>query len=134
MLADMRLPVSSTVAKRPQVGETIASGFRIRTHKLSLSTMTNVLPFPSKQDQGLWEPQKRLPKALKSQKMRKPPSQLRARQIVLQCRNLFLAALFGGLVMQYVMNSWLPNSHGFQQIAPLTSDEAGKEQRRNNQP
>ena len=82
--------------------------------------MTNVLPFPRKQELGQWEPQKRRLKALEAQKTRKLRSQLRARHVVLQCRNLFLAALVGGLVTQYVMHA-----HGIQQIASLTSYEAG---------
>ena len=114
----------ATVTKKPQGGENITSGFRIGGYRISSPAMTNVLPFPRKQGHSLWEPQERRQKA-KPQKMWKPRSQLRARQIILQCRNLFLAALVGGLVTQYAMNSWMPNSHSTQQPAPLASAGAG---------
>ena len=82
--------------------------------------MTNVLPFPRKQELGRWEPHMPRLTALNAQKTRKLRSQLRARHVVLQCRNLFLAALVGGLVTQYVMHS-----HGIQHLASLTAYEAG---------
>jgi hypothetical protein len=110
----------ATVTERQQARENIAAGFRIRGYEISSPAMTNVLPFPRKQELDQWEPQKRRQKALKPQKMRRLRSQWRARRVVLQCRNLFLAALVGGLVTQYVTNS-----HSIQQLAALTSDGAG---------
>jgi len=64
--------------------------------------MTNVLPFRRKQEQSFREPSSRPPKAPKPHLRLNPRARWRTRRIVLQCRNLFLAALMGGLVTQYV--------------------------------
>ena len=99
--------------------ESLGWGSQLRGCEISSPAMTNVLPFRRKHEQGSWEPSSRPLKTGKPQKRRKPRSQSRRRRIVLQVRNLFLAALVGGLITQYAMKNWLPNSHSIQQLAPF---------------
>jgi micrococcal nuclease len=77
--------------------------------------MSNIVHFPRRQEVGSWVRHKPL------QKTWKPSSQRRARRIVLQCRNLFLAALVGGLATQYAMKHGPTNSNTFQQFASNAS-------------